>query len=213
MSVWCSSHVGLLGELDVSELLAGSHHVDVLDSHDTTTPLLAELNVVVELSLADLGEVLKIDEVFTADFSESNTGGGLHVAEFAEVGLSTDEAVRNILGATEGGEVHNELNRVDIVSNDHQLGLVLLNQGGHVVQTELHKDGLGSLVSFTTLSLGLESAGLLNLSLGHVTSQKLQKLGSYYKRTSMIKVSMIENGEGGFVSNAPIYLPWFFSRV
>lgn len=33
-----SSHDGLLLELDVLDLLASSHHVLVLDSHNTTTP-------------------------------------------------------------------------------------------------------------------------------------------------------------------------------
>ena len=43
------SHVGLLGELDLTDALTGGDHVLVLDTHDTTTPVLAVLVVVVEL--------------------------------------------------------------------------------------------------------------------------------------------------------------------
>lgn len=50
-----SSHVSLLLELDFSELFSLSHHVLVLDAHNTTTPVSSESLVVVELSSEVLG--------------------------------------------------------------------------------------------------------------------------------------------------------------
>jgi len=148
----------------------------VLDTHDTTTPVSALLVVVVVL-LAELdGELLQVLHVLFLDFSEGNTGSGLHVAEFAESGLTAEEAVWDVLSAAKSGQMDHALNGVNVVSDDHELGLVLFNEGSDVVETELKVHGLGALGD---LLLGvLEEAGLLLLlGLGLVLTEELEELG------------------------------------
>jgi len=172
------SDKGLLGELDLDESLASGHHVLVLDSHDTTTPLSDEVVVIVELGLELSAELLKIDEVFTTDIGEGNASGSLEVDKLTEVSLAADEAEGDTLLSAESGQVDNELNRVDIVGDDDELGLVLLNKSGDMVETKLEVHGLVGLLGTTLLSLGLESVGLLLLGLRGVLSEQFKELGS-----------------------------------
>jgi hypothetical protein len=150
----------------------------VLDTHDTTTPVTAELFVVVELLSEVDGKLLEVLEVLLVDFGQSNAGSVLHVAELTEVGLSADEAVRNVLSAAKSGQVDHNLNGVNVVSDHNELGGTLFDEGGDVVKTELDVDGLGSLAGTTSLSSLLEAVLLLGLGLGHVLSEELEELGS-----------------------------------
>ncbi len=150
----------------------------VLDAHNTTTPVSAELLVVVELFAEVNRKSLQVLEVLLVDFSESNSGSSLHVDKFAEVGLATDEAVRNVLTSAKGGQVDNSLNGVNVVSDHNELGLALLNEGGNVVQAELDVDGLGGFAGTTILSGLLKTKLLLLLGLWFVLSEELEKLGS-----------------------------------
>lgn len=77
------SHVGFLGELDVDELLSLFHLVNVLDAHNTTTPVSAELFVVVELFTEVSRKSLEVLEVFLVHFSKGNSGSSLQVNELA----------------------------------------------------------------------------------------------------------------------------------
>ena len=172
------SHVGLLCELDISELLASAHHVLVLDTHDTATPVSLLVPVVVELSTELGGESVQVLHVFFVDVGEGNAGGGLQVAELAEGSLSADEAVWNVLSAAKGWQVDDALNWVNVVGNNDESGLALFNKGGHVVETELDEVWLGTLVS--SLGVGGLEQSLLLLSLGLwlVLVEKLEELGS-----------------------------------
>lgn len=172
------SHVGLLGELDLSNSLSAGHHVLVLDTHDTTTPLSAESFVVVELLSEGLAEGLEVLEVLLVHLSEGNAGSGLGVHELAEVGLAADEGERNTLLSAESGQMDHDLDGVDIVGNHDELGLVLLNEGGDVVKTELDVHGLGGLGSTLILSSLLKSVLLLLSSLGGVLGKQFKELGS-----------------------------------
>ena len=171
----CSDE-SLLGELDLDDALAGSHHVLVLDAHDTTAPNSVELGVIVVLSLESVSELLEVDEVLATDVGESDNRGGFHVDELAKVGLAADEAEGDTLLPAESGKMDDNLNRVDVVGNDDKLGLVLLNESGDVVQAELEVHwllGLGGVL----LSLTLKTKGLLLVGLGHVLSEQFKELG------------------------------------
>lgn len=172
------SHVSLLGELDFSNALASSDHVLVLDTHDTTTPVATLLLVVVELFAEGDRELLEILEVLFVNLSKGNAGSGLHVTELAKVGLSTDEAVRDILSAAKGGQVNDSLDGVNVVSDNNHLGNTLFNKGGDVVETKLDVDRLGSLASAVLLSSSLKSKLLLLTGFGHVLGEELKELGS-----------------------------------
>jgi len=172
----------LLGELDLHKLSASSHHVLVLDAHDTTAPLASQVSVVVELSLEQSSELLKVDEVLAADFGESDASGSLEVDKLAKVGLAADEAEGDTLLAAESGQVDDELNRVDVVGDHDHLGLVLLDQRGDVVEAELEVHGLlgllGVLAASFALSFSLESVGLLLVGLRGVLGKQFKELGS-----------------------------------
>ena len=171
-----SSDHSLLGHLDLVDALASSHHVLVLDAHDTTAPILAELSVIVVLSLEGVAELLEIDVVLTADVGEGKSGGGLHVDELAKVGLAADEAEGDTLLSAESGQMDDDLNGVDVVGDHDKLSLTLLNESSHVVETELDEERLVSLGS-TLLSGSLQTLGLLLLGLGLVLSEQFKELG------------------------------------
>jgi len=155
----------------------------ILDAHNTTTPVSSEGLVLVELSTEVLGKNFEVLEVFLADFSESDAGSGLLVDELAEACLTLDEGEGDTLLSAESGEESEELNGVDVVSHNNELGLALLNELGHVVQTELDNNWLGSLlgISITDLSLSLllESGLLLLVGLGDVFTEQFKELRCY----------------------------------
>jgi len=150
-----NSHVSLLSELDLSELCSMGHHVLVLDAHNTTTPGSSELVILVVLSAEVLGENLEVLEVLLAHLSKGDAGGGLLVNKLAEACLTLDEGEGDTLLSAESGEENEELNGVNVVSHNNELGLTLLNELGNVVETELDDDGLGSLLDISTSLLGL----------------------------------------------------------
>jgi hypothetical protein len=155
----------------------------VLDTHDTTTPGSEQLGVIVELGLEDAAELFEVDEVLTSHFGKSDASGSLLVDELAKVSLATDEAEGNTLLAAKSGQVNDEFDRVDIVGDHDQLGLVLLNQSSNVVETELEVHWLlsllgGTFASSLALSLRLESVTLLLASLRLVLGEQFKELGS-----------------------------------
>lgn len=73
--------------------------------------------------------------------------------QLTQTGLALDNAVGNIHLAAQGGEPHNKLDGVNIVSDDHQLGLLRLNELGDVIQTVLNVLGLGTSLHILRLRL------------------------------------------------------------
>lgn len=176
------SHVGFLGELDLSSLLSLGHHVLVLNSHKTTTPGDLVGSVLVELGHEVLLEGIEILEVLLSNLGEGDAGSGLGVAELSESGLTLDDAVWDSLLSAESWEEDHHLKWVDIVGDDNELSLTFLDEGGNVVKTELEGDWLWSdeavlLSALSGLSLGLESGLLVLGGLWGVLSEELEKLG------------------------------------
>jgi len=60
----------------------------------------------------------------------------------AEAGLALYNDVGNTHLSAEGWKVDNQLNRVNIVGNDDQGGLLGLNEGDGMVEAILYKEGL-----------------------------------------------------------------------
>jgi len=152
--------------------------VDVLDSHNTTTPGSSELLILVELEVENGGELLEIGEVFLVDTGKGDTSGGLLVDESSEGSLSSDEAVRNVLLSAEGGEEAHNFDGIDIMGNDNELGGTVFNELGNVVETELEEHGLGtSGLGGTGSGEGLESVLLFLSGLGSVLLEELHEVG------------------------------------
>ena len=91
----------------------------VLDAHNTTAPVSAELFVVVELFTEVGRKSLKVLEVFLVHLGKGDSGSGLHVDELAEVSLAADETVRNVLSSAEGRQMDNCLNRINVMGDNN----------------------------------------------------------------------------------------------
>jgi len=73
------SHVGLLCQFDFNEFRSLCHHVLILNTHNTTSPVLQEFVILVELLFEVFGENVQILIVFLLDFSQSEAGSSLLV--------------------------------------------------------------------------------------------------------------------------------------
>lgn len=189
------SHVSLLGKFDFSELISMSHHVLVLDAHDTTTPGSSELFIFVELSTEVLCEELQVLVVFLSHFGKGDACGSLLMDEFAESCLALDEAEGDALLSAERGEENKQFNWVNIVSHHNELGLALLNKSSHVVETVFENNGLGGLLDLWTFlfilgitlrlglglgfSFGKESLLFVFVGLWLILSKQFKKLACY----------------------------------
>merc|ERR1719427_223990 len=118
------------------DLLNLGHLGSGLVAQATTTPvpldLLAALVVVGLNGLDQLGEGGSVVGLYVGD---GNAGGGLASAHSAKPGLVLDNAVGDSHLPAEGWQEHDKLNGVNIIGDHHKLSFLLLNQGGHSVDT------------------------------------------------------------------------------
>ena len=66
----------------------------------------------------------------------------------AKTGLSLNDDVGNTHLSTEGWEVDDQLDWIDIVCNDDQGGLLSFDEGNSVVETVLDEEGLLCFLRF-----------------------------------------------------------------
>ena len=137
-SIGSSSHT--LCSLDSFSFFLGNEFIvfnltllTLLESSD----LLSHVNVVVEVGSEGSGQVVNFSLVFLSDIDDGNARSVLLVAELTEFGGSPDEAVRNVLSSAKGRHPENELNWVNIGGDGNEFGLLLLDEAGNVVKTEL----------------------------------------------------------------------------
>jgi len=125
----------------------------------------------------ELGE---LSLVFGLDFTESENRGGLASDDGTETGLTLDDGVRDTHLAAESGEEDDEFDRVDIVGDDDEVGLLVLDEGDDVVQSRLDEEGLLGLIGLLSVgevgSLGLEANLLLLLRLSLVLVEETEEL-------------------------------------
>ena len=168
----------LLGLLKLNLLAALLQHSLSLQAHNSTAPL--ALDGFIELSMEVLRESLQLGFIILVDLGKSNDGSVLLVGEGAESALALDNGEWDIHLAAQGWQPDDKLNWVNIVSDDDQLGLLLLDQRGDVLQAVLQSSrslgggnwltlGNGSSLSFKSGSLGI-------LGLWLVLNQKLEEL-------------------------------------
>jgi hypothetical protein len=122
------------------------------ETHDTTTPLLEDFIVVVELLAAHVSKLGKRGLVFLLDSGDGEASGVLLVNKSSKTGLVLDDAEGHAHLAAEGRKPDDDFDRVDVVGDHNKLSLLLFDEGGHVVQTKLdHGSGLGGSVVASSL--------------------------------------------------------------
>lgn len=90
-----------------------------------------------------------------------------------------DNDVGDLLLLAESGQPNNELDGINVVRNDHKLGLALLNETSHILQTKLDKQGLVLLHSFAiqaSLGLGEQTLLLVGTGFGLVFVEQAKEL-------------------------------------
>lgn len=96
----------------------------------------------IQVSLSGAHEGGKLALVLALNVLESKDGGGLLMHDRAETGLALDDNVRDTHLAAESRKEDDELDGVDIVSDDDERCFLGLNESHTVVQTVLDKQGL-----------------------------------------------------------------------
>ena len=159
-----------------------------LVSHHTTTPL----SVLSVLGGEGLLEGVQSSLILGVHTGQAHAGGGLLVDESTESGLTLDDGVGDTHLVAEGGEPHHQLEGIHIIGNEHQLGLLLLDQLGDVVQTVLDDQRsallLHGLSLSLSLSLGSETSLLLSGGLGGILSHEAEHLSSLILSQSVLEL-------------------------
>ena len=118
--------------------------------------------------------------------------------------LALDNGVRDTHLTAEGGEENDQLNRIDVMSDQNQRSLLVLHQADNVVQTVLDIVGLLAHVLFLLAighsgSLLVQTLLLLDLGLGTVFVEELEGLGG---RVTVQGVLELGNGRRNLETDA-----------
>ena len=118
-----------------------------LEASLEAAPSLFEFLVLVVVGPEGSGEVVKFSLVFLPDLGQGHGGGVLLVDQFAEGSLSLDEAVWDVHLLAEGGEPDDQLDGLNVVGDGDELGFLVFDELGDVVESELEVVGfaLGDL--------------------------------------------------------------------
>mmetsp|Transcript_5487 Transcript_5487/g.7185 ORF Transcript_5487/g.7185 Transcript_5487/m.7185 type:complete len:121 (+) Transcript_5487:135-497(+) len=115
----------------------------MLDAHNTTSPVSPVLLIpVVEVGLDCLYQLSKLVLVLILDVGEGYSGSCLLVHQLAKASLALYYAVWYIHLSAERWQENDELNRINIMSDDNKLSLLLLNQSSNVVDAVLKNERL-----------------------------------------------------------------------
>jgi hypothetical protein len=177
--IYLSNETHFLGLFSGESLLLLGLDVLGLLTHDTATPGSPDIDVIIVLRSEVLGESLELGLVLLLDSGEGNNSAVLLTNQGSETSLGLENAEWNILLPAESGEPDNELNWINIMSNDNQLGLLILNGGSDLMETINQRNRL-SLSGLLTGGLGLgdllQTLLLLLLGLRSVLLKKLEEL-------------------------------------
>lgn len=175
----------------LSLLLLSCHS---LGPHDTTTPVASVLLVLVVEAVVDgADELAELVLVLLLDLRQGDNSGRLLVDNRAEPGLTLDDGVRNAHFPAESGQVDDQLDGINVVGDQHESGLLVLNQTDNVVETVL--DSVWLLADILLLlafgdggGLLLKTLLLLGLGLWTVLVEKLQGLSGRVSVQSVLEL-------------------------
>ena len=130
-----------------------------LETHDTATPLSEEFGVLVVLLSGQVSQQLELGCILLANIGQTDNSGVLLVYKGSEARLVLNNHERNLHLTAESRHPHDEFDGVDITCDQDKLGLLLLDKGGDVLESEL--DNIGDLV-VSFLSSGSSGSSLLD---------------------------------------------------
>jgi len=169
-----------------------------LGAADTTTPVARRLGVLVRVvGLDGRDELGELGLVLGADVAKGEDRRGLAADNGTEAGLALDDDVGDAHLLAEGREEDDELDRVNVVGNDDEVGLLGLDERHDVVEARLDEVGLLGLVEVLLAGsevsrLGLEARLLLLLGLALVLVGEAEQL-----RGSVLVEDVRELGDRG----------------
>lgn len=133
-----SSLLGLLGGDGLGTLIKLGLG---LQSHNSTTPLTGEIGILVELLHTQILEDLELRFILLVNLGKSNNGGCLLVDESSKTGLILNNKEGDLHLTAEGGKPKDELEGVNIACDKDERSLLLLNEGGNMLQSEFQLAG------------------------------------------------------------------------
>jgi hypothetical protein len=116
-----------------------------LDNHQRKNPsieMLRETTPTPSPSQPHTHQLGKFALVLVLNRSDGKRGGSFLMHHCAQARLALDYAVGHAHLSAESGKPDNELDGINVVSDDHQLRLALLNKSGDVVDAKLYRQGL-----------------------------------------------------------------------
>jgi len=117
--------------------------------------------LVVEVGLGGGNEFSKFGLVLRSDVLKSEDGSLLLVNDSSHTGLVLNDDVGDTHLSTEGWNENDEFDGVDIVSNDDEVGFLILDEGNAVVETHLDEERLLSVFLWLLAIVGGNSGGFL----------------------------------------------------
>jgi hypothetical protein len=199
----------LLGDLSLSESLLASLTSTGLDTHLHLRRHTEVDGRIVE-HWANVGhDLIKESLLLRLDISDGQSSGSLLVHDVTETGLTLDNAVRNIHAAAQSWEPDDELDWVDIVGDDHKLGLAGLNKVGNMVDTELDETWLLSSLDVTlglAISLLLQTKTLLGVRLWAQMSKETEHIAGLVLLKSTVELLDLARDLEAIVQNGALTL-------
>jgi len=93
-------------------------------THDSTTPVFPNFfRPLIVVSPDGFNNFSQVLLVFVVDFVEGNSGALFSADELSKSGFTFDDAVWNVHFSAQSWQVDNDFDWVDVVSNEHKLGL------------------------------------------------------------------------------------------
>ncbi|KAH3659830.1 hypothetical protein OGATHE_005875 [Ogataea polymorpha] len=115
-----------------------------LSTHHTSTPVSSLLLVLFdEVSVDGGNELGQSSLVLWSNVDQGSNSTGFLVNKGSQSSLTLDDSVWNTHLSAQSWQEDNQLDWIDIVGNQHQFGLLVLNQRNNVVQTVLDNKWLG----------------------------------------------------------------------
>ena len=130
-----------------------------LESHDTSSPSLDKVGVVIVRLVGQIGKDTELRLVFLSNTGDRDTSGDLLVDQSSQSSLVLDNHERDLHLSAKGRHPHDEFDRIDIAGDENKLCLLLFDKSGDVLESEL--DNVGCLAAGIGLSSGLGGSGFL----------------------------------------------------